>query len=86
MVTQCPANELTTADMHAVTVRLSDRNHERLKALSKQRNVSMNGLINEMASLVMANLEAEETFKVRTDRGRKRVDRGMALLRKSRGE
>lgn len=72
--------------MSALTVRLPDDKHERLKALSKRRGTSVNRLIDEMATLLLAEFDAEARFALRAERGQGQVQRGLALLRKARGE
>lgn len=43
--------------MSALTIRLPDDKHERLKALSKRRGTSVNRLIDEMATLLLAEAQ-----------------------------
>ena len=72
--------------MSALTIRLPDDKYERLKALSKRRGTSVNRLIDEMTTLLLAEFDAEARFQVRAARGRGREARGMSLLRKARSE
>ena len=72
--------------MHALTIRLSDDRVERLKALSKRRGTSVNRLIDEMATLLLAEFDAEARFQLRAARGLGKAVRGVELLRKARGE
>lgn len=60
--------------------------YERLKALSKRRGTSVNRLIDEMATLLLAEFDAEARFQLRAARGQGQAERGRALLRKARGE
>jgi predicted DNA-binding protein len=72
--------------MSALTIRLPDDKYERLKALSKRRGTSVNRLIDEMATLLLAEFDAEARFQMRAERGRDKTARGVALLRKARGD
>lgn len=72
--------------MSALTVRLPDDKHERLKALSKRRGTSVNRLIDEMATLLLAEFDAEARFALRAERGRGRAGRGVELLNKAQGK
>ncbi len=44
--------------MSALTVRLPDDKHRRLKELSRQRKVSVSKLIDEMTTLMLADFDA----------------------------
>lgn len=66
--------------MTALTVRLPDEKYNRLKALAKQRQTSVNRLIDEMATLMLAEFDAETRFLLRAERGRGKEARGLALL------
>jgi len=70
----------------ALTIRLPDDKYERLKALSKLRGTSVNRLIDEMATLLLAEFDAEVRFQMRAKQGRGKSARGIELLRKSRGD
>jgi hypothetical protein len=59
------------------------RQRHRLKALSKRRG--MNRLIDEMATLLLAEFNAEARFQIRAERGRGGSARGVELLPKARG-
>jgi predicted transcriptional regulator len=69
--------------MSALTIRLPDDKHRRLKELSARRHVSINRLIDEMATLVLAEYDAETRFLLRADRGHNQTERGIALLEKA---
>jgi predicted DNA-binding protein len=69
--------------MSALTIRLPDDKHERLKELSRRRGTSVNRLIDEMATLMLAEFDAETRFLLRAKRGRARTARGLDLLRKA---
>jgi predicted DNA-binding ribbon-helix-helix protein len=66
--------------MSALTIRLPDEKYERLKEIARRRNTSVNRLIDEMATLLLAEFDAETRFLLRADRGRNKVSRGLELL------
>jgi len=67
----------------ALTVRLSDDKHSRLRALAKSRGTTLNRLFDDMATVMLAGLDAEPRFKLRAARGEGHADRGLALLAKA---
>lgn len=69
--------------MSALTLRLPDDKHQRLKALAQSRNTSVNRLIDEMTTLMLLEFDAETRFKLRADRGANKVERGLELLDKA---
>ena len=69
--------------MSALIIRMPADKRERLKQVAKARNVSVNKLIDEMATLAIAEHDAETRFRIRVERGRGRAARGLALLRKA---
>lgn len=71
--------------MSALTIRLPDDKYERLKELSRLRGTSVNRLFDEMATLLLAELDAETRFVLRARRGQGQAARGLALLAKARG-
>ena len=71
--------------MSALIIRMPLDKRERLKQVAKSRNVSVNKIIDEMATLAIAEHDAEMRFRIRAERGRGRVDRGLRLLRKAAG-
>ena len=68
--------------MAAITVRLDDEKHPRLKALAKGRGTPLNRLIDEMTTLMLAEFDMETRFQVRAERGAGNSERGLALLDK----
>ncbi len=64
--------------MSVLTIRLPDDQHERLKALAAQRNISLNKLFEELAARVVAEHDVEMRFRVRAARGDPAA--GLALL------
>ena len=71
--------------MTALTVRLPDEKHRRLKALAKSRGTPLNRLIDEMTTLMLAEFDSETRFRLRAKRGYGKAERGLALLEKAGG-
>ena len=69
--------------MTALTLRLPEDKHRRLKALARQRGVSINRLLDEAATLLLTEFDAETRFRLRAERGRGQTERGRALLHKA---
>lgn len=69
--------------MTALTVRLPDDKHQRLRALAESRGTTLNRLIDDMATVMLAEFDAETRFKLRVARGAGRAERGLDLLRKA---
>lgn len=69
--------------MTALTVRLPDEKHKRLKALAKSRGTPLNRMIDEMTTLMLAEFDAETRFRLRAERGAGKTERGLALLEKA---
>jgi len=69
--------------MTALTVRLPDEKHKRLKALAKSRGTPLNRMIDEMTTLMLAEFDAETRFRLRAERGAGKAERGLALLEKA---
>jgi len=72
--------------MTALTVRLPDEKHRRLKALAKSRGTPLNRLIDEVTTLMLAEFDAETRYKIRAERGSNKSQIGLALLKKAAGE
>ena len=66
--------------MSALTLRLPDNKHARLKALARQRGLSLARLFDELTTQALVEFDAETHFLVRAQRGAGRVERGLALL------
>ncbi len=66
--------------MATMTIRLPDSKHDRLRRLAESHGVSLNKLVDEWASMALAQFDAETRFKARAARGDAR--RGLALLDK----
>lgn len=69
--------------MAALTVRLPDEKHRRLKALASSRGAPLNRLIDEMTTLMLAEFDAETRFKLRAAKGTARQAQGLQLLDKA---
>jgi predicted transcriptional regulator len=67
-------------EMSALTLRLPDDKHQRLRALAKSRGTTVNRLVDEMTTLMLAEFDAETHFRLRAMRGADNVERGLALL------
>jgi predicted DNA-binding ribbon-helix-helix protein len=64
--------------MSTLTIRFPDDKHERLRALARARKISVNKLIDELATVALANHDARLRFEVRAARGD--AERATALL------
>ena len=72
--------------MSALIIRMPEEKRERLKTLAKSRNVSVNKLIEEMATVMIAEFDAETRFRLRASRGHGKQKRGLELLQKAAGK
>lgn len=72
--------------MTALTVRFADDKYQRLKLLAQARGTSVNRLVDEMATAMLAEFDAETRFLIRANRGKGREAEGLALLAKAAGE
>jgi hypothetical protein len=66
--------------MSTVTIRIPETKHARLRTLAQARGVSLNKLIDELATVALAQHDAEVRFRTLAAKGSTRV--GLALLRK----
>jgi predicted HicB family RNase H-like nuclease len=66
--------------MSTLTIRLPDDKHERLKALAKANAISVNKLMDELATVALANYDARVRFETRAARGS--AKRALTLLDK----
>ena len=66
--------------MSVLTIRLPDAKHARLKELACSRGVSANKLMEELASVALAQQDAQTRFALHASRGD--VARGLAALDK----
>jgi predicted DNA-binding ribbon-helix-helix protein len=71
--------------MSALIIRMPQDKRERLKQLARARSMSVNKLIDEVATILIAEFDAETRFRLRATRGAGKARRGLALLEKARG-
>lgn len=69
--------------MSALIIRIPEEKRERLKQVARARQLSVNKLIEELATLLIVEHDAETRFRLRAARGRGRTERGLALLAKA---
>jgi hypothetical protein len=69
--------------MAALIIRIPDGKRERLKDLARARKQSLTKLFDEMATVLLAEYDAETRFHARAARGAGRTKRGLHLLRKA---
>jgi predicted transcriptional regulator len=55
--------------MSTLTIRLPDEKHARLKSLAQAHNLSVNRLMDELATVALANHDAHVRFQIRAARG-----------------
>ena len=67
--------------MSALTLRLPDHKHERLKAMAEQRGVSLARLLDELTTQALVEFDTETRYLARAQNGSNRVERGLELLR-----
>jgi hypothetical protein len=66
--------------MTKMTIRLTDSKHQRLRRLAERHGISLNKLVDDWASIALAEFDAETRFRARAARGN--PARGLALLDK----
>lgn len=66
--------------MSTVTIRLPDDKHARLRQLAKHRDLSINKLMEELATISIAEFDAESRCRAMAARGS--TKKGLALLDK----
>jgi predicted transcriptional regulator len=71
--------------MAALTVRLADEKHRRLKAMAKSRGTPLNRLIDEATTQMLVEFDTETRFRLRAERGAEKAERGLELLKKALG-
>ncbi|MDD2365897.1 MAG: hypothetical protein PHN84_07000 [Desulfuromonadaceae bacterium] len=69
--------------MSALTLRLPDEKYQRLKDMARHRGQSVNRLLDEVTSLLLAEFDAETRFALRAKRGSGKSERGLELLAKA---
>ncbi len=66
--------------MSTLTLRITDSKYERLKSYAKSKNISLNKLFDEFATIALTQFDAQTRFKLMASKGNKA--RGLALLDK----
>ena len=66
--------------MSTLTIRLPDHKHARLRNLAAHRDMSVNKLIEELATISLAEFDAETRFRTLAARGS--AKKGLAILDK----
>jgi len=66
--------------MSTLTIRIPEGKHERLRNLAKARGVSLNRLIDELATVALTEYDSETRFRAMAARGSRET--GLALLNK----
>jgi predicted transcriptional regulator len=66
--------------MSTLTIRLPDDKHARLRQLAKHRDMSVNKLVEELATISIAEFDAESRFRALAARGS--AGDGLAILDK----
>ncbi|MFN7938934.1 MAG: toxin-antitoxin system HicB family antitoxin [Bryobacteraceae bacterium] len=67
--------------MSVLTLRIPDEKHERLRRLAESRGISMNKLVDEWATITLAQFDAETRFRILAAKGT--AHRGLELLDKA---
>jgi predicted transcriptional regulator len=66
--------------MSTLTIRLPDDKHARLRQLAKHRDISVDKLVEELATISIAEFDAESRFRALAVRGS--TEKGLAILDK----
>ena len=66
--------------MSTLTIRMPESKHSRLRNLAKAKGISVNRLIDELATAALAEYDSETRFRAMAARGSKQT--GLALLGK----
>lgn len=69
--------------MSALTLRLPDEKYQRLKEMAHNRGQSVNRLIDEVTTLLLAEYDAETRFRLRAEKGFGKKERALELLAKA---
>ena len=64
--------------MSTLTIRIPEAKHARLRLLAQNRGLSMNKLMDELATVALTQLDAETRFRALAAKGS--VKRGLELL------
>ena len=66
--------------MSTLTIRLPDDKHARLRQLAKHRDISVNKLVEELATISIAEFDAEIRYRALAAKGS--TKKGLAILDK----
>jgi len=66
--------------MSVLTIRLPEDKHSRLKQLAKARKLSINKLIDELATITLVEFDAQTRFRTLVSKGNPR--RALAILKR----
>ncbi len=66
--------------MSTLTIRIPDDKHARLRQLAKHREISVNKLIEELATISIVEFDAESRFRALASKGS--IKSGLAILEK----
>ena len=66
--------------MATMTIRIPDDKHNRIKAMARHRQVSVNKLFEELSTQALAEFDSEVRFRALAARGD--IARGLAILDK----
>ena len=66
--------------MGTMTIRFQDEKHQRLKSLAKEKGISLNKLMDELATIALVSHDTELHFKSMAEKGTPK--RGLELLDK----
>ena len=66
--------------MSTLTLRIPDSKYERLKSYAKSKEISLNKLFDEFATIALTQFDTKTRFDLMASKGNK--NRGLALLNK----
>ncbi|MBI5814394.1 MAG: toxin-antitoxin system HicB family antitoxin [Nitrospinae bacterium] len=66
--------------MATLTIRMNDEKRERLQKLAKARRISVNKLVDELATVALTEFDVETRFRARAAKGK--VKEGLRMLEK----
>jgi hypothetical protein len=73
------------APVTALTLNVPDEKLRRLEMIAQARGTSVDRLLDEMSTVLLAAADAAKRSRVRAERGAGREERGLDLLRKAAG-
>jgi HicB family len=69
--------------MTALTLRLPEHKHQRLRAYAQERGTSLNRLIEDLTTQALIEFDVETRFKLRAKTGLNQEALGLSLLQKA---